>query len=53
MLSHIEQNENGLDAFSQGYQNYGLHVTNKGLMFREWIPAATDVFVYGDFSRFK
>ncbi|XP_065653925.1 1,4-alpha-glucan-branching enzyme-like [Hydra vulgaris] len=53
LVSYIEKNENGIDVFSQGYKQYGLHASENGLMCREWIPAAIEVFIYGDFNNWN
>lgn len=36
--------------FAQGYLYFGLHQTNDGWVFREWLPNATSVYIVGAFS---
>ena len=39
-----------LRDFASGYLYYGLRRTDKGWVFREWAPNATDIWLIGDFS---
>jgi len=39
-----------LTEFASGHLYYGLHKTDKGWVFREWAPNATDIFLIGDFN---
>ncbi|MGB4672187.1 MAG: 1,4-alpha-glucan-branching enzyme, partial [Bacteroidaceae bacterium] len=39
-----------LSDFAQGHKYYGLHKEDKGWVFREWAPTATDIFLVGDFN---
>ena len=39
-----------LSEFADGYLYFGLHRTEKGWVFREWAPNATEIFMVGDFS---
>jgi len=39
-----------LSDFAQGHKYYGLHKEDKGWVFREWAPNATDIFLVGDFN---
>ncbi|MDR1764245.1 MAG: alpha amylase C-terminal domain-containing protein [Dysgonamonadaceae bacterium] len=48
-----ELTQNGqisLCDFACGYLYFGLHVTEKGWIFREWAPNASDIFLIGDFN---
>jgi 1,4-alpha-glucan branching enzyme len=44
----------GIEKFSRGYQLFGFNraVVNgvHGILYKEWVPAATCVFLIGDFS---
>ncbi|KAJ2059092.1 alpha-1,4-glucan branching enzyme [Coemansia sp. S146] len=46
----IELNEGGIDKFSRGYENFGLHVTDEGVRYREWAPGAREASLVGDFN---
>jgi 1,4-alpha-glucan branching enzyme len=39
-----------LSDFASGYLYFGLHRTDKGWVFREWAPNATDIYLVGDFN---
>jgi 1,4-alpha-glucan branching enzyme len=39
-----------LSKFCHSYERYGFNRVDGGIMYREWIPAATYVSVFGDFS---
>ena len=39
-----------LSEFADGYLYFGLHRTEKGWVFREWAPNATEIYMVGDFS---
>lgn len=40
-----------LSEFALGYLYFGLHPTAHGWIFREWAPAATQIFIVGEFSQ--
>lgn len=42
-----------LSDFATGYLYFGLHKTEKGWVFREWAPNATDIYLVGDFNGWK
>ncbi|MBF1627209.1 MAG: 1,4-alpha-glucan-branching enzyme, partial [Prevotella sp.] len=42
-----------LSDFANGYNYYGLHLTDEGWIFREWAPNATDIYLVGDFNGWK
>ncbi|XP_031565717.1 1,4-alpha-glucan-branching enzyme-like isoform X2 [Actinia tenebrosa] len=46
----IEKHEGSLDAFSRGYEKFGITRTAEGQMYREWAPGAHGVFLIGDFN---
>ncbi len=39
-----------LSDFATGYLYFGLHKTDKGWVFREFAPNATDIYLIGDFN---
>ena len=39
-----------LSEFASGHHYFGLHLTARGWVFREWAPTATDIFLIGDFN---
>lgn len=45
--------DNDLIEFAAGYQYFGLHQTDDGWVLREWAPAATKIYVQGDFSQWQ
>ena len=48
----IQKHEGGLEAFSRGYERFGLNRTPEGIVYRDWAPGAEGVFLIGDFSKF-
>jgi 1,4-alpha-glucan branching enzyme len=50
----IEENEGGLDKFSQGYKYFGLnrgeHDGKTGIWYREWAPGARALALVGEFN---
>ena len=38
---------------ASGHEHFGLHRTQAGWTFREWAPAATAIYLVGDFSGWK
>ncbi len=36
--------------FANGYQYFGFHRTKKGWVYREWAPAAEEMYLTGDFN---
>lgn len=49
--SVIDKTEGGYDAFSKGYEKYGINVTSDGtIVYREWAPNAVEAALIGDFS---
>ncbi len=54
-LAKIEGGESGggsIVDYANGYQYFGWHRDEEmqGWWFREWLPAARDVFIFGDFN---
>ncbi len=42
-----------LKEFASGHQFFGLHKHENGWIFREWAPAATEIYLVGEFSQWK
>ena len=51
-LNGINDHEGGIDRFTKSYERYGLKRVGNGVMCREWCPAASAVFIMGDFSKY-
>ena len=50
-LNQLTQNgKRSLSDFATGHLYFGLHKTDKGWVFREWAPNATDIYLIGDFN---
>lgn len=51
-LSAIERGSETIVDYANGYMYYGFHYDagHKGWWFREWLPGAIDVFLFGDFN---
>lgn len=54
-LNEIITSCGSLREYANSYLYFGLHrdEQNKGWVFREWLPAAIDVFIYGDFNNWQ
>lgn len=39
-----------LSDFANGYMYFGFHKTERGIVFREWLPGADEVYLCGDFN---
>lgn len=53
-LQRIENSEGGVEAFSKGYEYYGLHIrADKSVVAREWAPAAQQLYLTGDFNNWQ
>ncbi|KAA8497243.1 1,4-alpha-glucan-branching enzyme 2-1, chloroplastic/amyloplastic [Porphyridium purpureum] len=50
MKKAIEDNEGGLDQFSMGYKKLGFNKQGDGVVYREWAPAAKEMYLTGDFN---
>lgn len=47
----IDETEGGYDAFTKGYDKFGLNVLpDNSVVYREWAPNATEAVLTGDFS---
>lgn len=42
-----------LSDIASGYLYFGLHKTDKGWVFREWAPNATDIYIIGTFNNWQ
>mmetsp|Transcript_58518 Transcript_58518/g.127101 ORF Transcript_58518/g.127101 Transcript_58518/m.127101 type:complete len:808 (-) Transcript_58518:351-2774(-) len=49
-LNELETNEGGLAKFAEGYKIYGWIKEDNGYTYREWLPAAKQVFLIGEFN---
>lgn len=50
-LCKIEASEGSLDAFSKGYEYFGLHILpDNSVIWREWAPGARNLYLTGDFN---
>lgn len=53
VLARIERDFGGLDAFSKGYEQFGVRVVEgNAIHCREWAPGADSLALIGDFSEF-
>jgi 1,4-alpha-glucan branching enzyme len=51
-LKKINNDETSFDKFTKSYETYGMHVDSlNNVNILEWVPAAQNVYVYGDFSK--
>ena len=50
VISSIDQIEGGFEMFSRGSELYGLRKTRDGWAFREYLPGAEAVSLFGDFN---
>lgn len=51
-IKKFNQDEGGLNNFSQGYKYYGLHIqSDNTVIAREWAPGAQQLYLTGDFSK--
>ncbi|MFR9593226.1 MAG: alpha-amylase family glycosyl hydrolase, partial [Rikenellaceae bacterium] len=51
-LSQIEQSSGSIVDYANGYKYFGWQYDSemKGWWFREWLPEAYDVYIFGDFN---
>jgi 1,4-alpha-glucan branching enzyme len=51
-LAAIESESGSLTRFADAYQYFGIHYDRKrkGWVYREWAPAAEDIYLFGDFN---
>lgn len=54
-LKEIEQNSSSIVDYANGYQFFGLQFSAEegGWYFREWLPGAQDVYIFGDFNNWQ
>ncbi|XP_067940624.1 1,4-alpha-glucan-branching enzyme-like [Watersipora subatra] len=46
--------EGSLSKFAEGYKYFGYHKTDdEGIVWREWAPSASAVYLWGDFNDWK
>lgn len=51
-IKRIDSHDGGLEAFSQAYNYYGIHVqSDNSVVAREWAPGAKQLYLTGDFSK--
>lgn len=55
MLDLLEsREEGGLEKFTRGYDEYGIHSTaDGGIVWKEWCPGAKELYLWGEFSKFS
>ncbi|KAI9831241.1 MAG: 1,4-alpha-glucan-branching enzyme [Sarea resinae] len=50
-IQDLNESEGGLEAFSRGFEKFGLNVLGNGdITYREWAPNATQAYLIGDFN---
>ena len=42
-----------ISSFANGYLYFGFHKTKEGWVFREWLPGADSVWLFGDFNNWN
>eukprot|EP01095_Lingulamoeba_sp_RSL-Kostka_P009929 TRINITY_DN3475_c2_g1_i2.p1 TRINITY_DN3475_c2_g1~~TRINITY_DN3475_c2_g1_i2.p1 ORF type:complete len:710 (-),score=187.73 TRINITY_DN3475_c2_g1_i2:174-2303(-) len=50
LLQDIKEKEGNLLKFSKGYEEFGFHVVNNGIYFKEYAPSAKAIHLFGDFN---
>ena len=50
---HLTGPSGNLSEFADGYLYFGLHRMSDGWVLREWAPNATEIFIVGDFNKWK
>ncbi|KAL3842252.1 hypothetical protein ACJMK2_020286 [Sinanodonta woodiana] len=54
LLDKIEKIEGGIEKFSRGYENFGIHKTpDGGIIMKEWAPGAEEIYLRGDFNNWE
>lgn len=54
MLKRITESEGSLEAFSRGYEEFGvLKMPNNKVRVKEWLPGAKAVYIFGDFNEWN
>lgn len=54
-LKAIEDSSGSISDYANGYRYFGFQRDDKfkGWWFREWLPGAIDVFIFGDFNNWQ
>ena len=52
-LAEIAASFESISDFMQGYKYYGCHKVGDRIVFREWLPEAEKVFVFGSFNEWS
>lgn len=52
-LADIEGAEGSLEAFSTAHKRMGLNIVEGGVEYREWAPAAKEMYLFGDFNKWN
>ena len=54
-LREIEASSGSISSYANGYNYFGWQydATLRGWWFREWLPAAHDVYLFGDFNNWQ
>ena len=47
------KNDQSLCDFANGYRYFGIHPTDDGWVYREWAPAAQEMYFTGDFNNWN
>ena len=50
MLKKLTGNKESLNDFANAHEYYGFHHSNEGWIYREWAPAADQLYLTGDFN---
>lgn len=53
LVDHIDNAENGMSRFSEGYKEFGLIIKDGGILCREWVPDVKNIWLYGDFNNWN
>ena len=51
--AHELAGDGSLADWASAHEYYGLHRVRGGWVFREWAPNATDIYLVGDFSKWR
>lgn len=49
----IENVEGSLQQFATGYDQFGIHKTATGIIYKEWAPEATSICLFGEFNNWQ
>ena len=53
LIQKINQNEQSLTLFAQGYKSYGLNESDECYTYKEWAPGAKEVYLFGEFNNWN